>query len=57
MPATPVTSITRECSRRVTLAEAKPPVREALEAVYEIELMPSPLPIAVGAATDVADIA
>jgi len=25
--------------------------------VYEIELVPSPLPIAVGAATDVADIA
>jgi lipoyl(octanoyl) transferase len=57
MPATPVTSITRECSRRVTLAEAKPPVREALQAVYEIELIPEPLPIAVGTATDVADIA
>jgi len=57
MPATPVTSITRECSRRVTLAETKPPVREALEAVYDIELVPSPLPIAVGTATDAADIA
>lgn len=57
MPATPVTSITRECSRRVTLAEAKPPIREALQAVYEIELIPGPLPIAVSAPTDVADIA
>jgi lipoate-protein ligase B len=40
MPAVPVTSITRECGRRVPLGEAKPHVREALEAVYEIKLIP-----------------
>ena len=57
MPATPVTSITRECSRRVTLAEVKPKVREALQAVYHIELIPQPLPIAIGTPSDVADIA
>ena len=57
MAATPVTSITRECGRRVTLAEAKPPVREALEAVYDVELVPAPLPIAVGAAADAAESA
>ena len=47
MPATPVTSIARECSRRVSLAEAKPHVREALQAVYQIELIDEPLPLAL----------
>ncbi len=47
MPAVPVTSITRECSHRVTLGEAKVPVREALETVYEITLVEGPLPLAV----------
>ncbi len=47
MPAVPVTSITRESSHRVVLGEAKPPVREALEAVYEIALIDEPLPLAV----------
>ena len=52
MPATPVTSISRECSRRVTLAEAKPKVVEALEAVFDIELTLLPLPIAYDMADD-----
>lgn len=47
MPAVAVTSITRECSRRVGLAEAKPKVREALESVYGISLVTAPLPLAV----------
>jgi lipoyl(octanoyl) transferase len=47
MPTVPVTSITRECSRRVSLAETKPHVREALEAVYQIKLDPQSLPLAV----------
>jgi lipoate-protein ligase B len=47
MPATPVTSISRECSRRVAVAEAKPPVREGLELVYNIELVDEPLPLAL----------
>lgn len=47
MPATPVTSIALECSRRVSLAEAKPPMREALQAVYHIELVDEPLPLAL----------
>jgi lipoate-protein ligase B len=47
MPATPVTSITRECSHRVPIGEAKPPIREAFEAVYEITLIEGPLPLAV----------
>jgi lipoate-protein ligase B len=47
MPAVPVTSITRECSRRVSLAEAKPHVREALEAVYQIKLVAQALPLVV----------
>jgi lipoyl(octanoyl) transferase len=47
MPAVPVTSISRECSRRVSLEEAKPHVREALEAVYQIKLVAEPLPLAV----------
>ncbi len=46
MPATPVTSIAREFGRQVPLAEAKPPVREALQAVYQIELIDHPVPIA-----------
>jgi lipoate-protein ligase B len=47
MPATPVTSISRECSRRVQVAEAKAPVREGLEVVYGIELVDEPLPLAI----------
>ena len=47
MPTVPVTSITRECGHRVPLGEAKTPVREALEAVYEIELNAEPLPLGV----------
>ena len=47
MPAVPVTSIARECGRRVTLADVKPHVREALEAVYNIALETRPLPLAV----------
>jgi lipoyl(octanoyl) transferase len=47
MPATPVTSITRECSHRVPLGEAKPPVHEAFEAVFDIHLVEGPLPLAV----------
>ncbi len=39
MPATPVTSITREVGHLVTLREAKTHVREALQAVYEIQLI------------------
>jgi lipoate-protein ligase B len=49
MPATPVTSISRECSRRVQVAEAKAPVREGLQAVYDIELVDEPLPLALSA--------
>jgi lipoyl(octanoyl) transferase len=47
MPATPVTSITRELGHRVPIGEAKPPIREAFEAVYGIELVEGPLPLAV----------
>jgi len=47
MPAVPITSITRECGRRVSLAEAKPHVREALESVYQIKLVAQALPLAV----------
>ena len=47
MPATPVTSIARQCARRVSLAEAKPPVREALQDVYQITLVDEPLPLAL----------
>ena len=47
MPAVPVTSVTRQCGHRVPLGEAKAPVREALEAVYEIELKAVPLPLGV----------
>jgi lipoate-protein ligase B len=47
MPATPVTSIARECGHRVALAEAKPHVREAFGTVYEVELVDAPLPLAV----------
>ena len=47
MPTVPVTSIARECGRRVSLREVKQPVREALEAVYDIKLIAQPLPLAV----------
>lgn len=47
MPATPVTSIALECSHRVSVAEAKPHLREALQAVYHIELADEPLPLAL----------
>ncbi len=47
MPATPVTSIARECSRRVALAEVKPPLRAALADVYGVTLVDAPLPVAV----------
>jgi lipoate-protein ligase B len=47
MAAVAVTSITRECSRRVQLREAKPPVREALQAVFGISIVNEPLPLAV----------
>ncbi len=47
MSAIAVTSITRECGRRVTLREAKSPVREALQAVFGIHLIDQPLPLAV----------
>lgn len=47
MPATPVTSIALECGHRVSLAEAKPHVREALQAVYSVELLDEPLPLAL----------
>jgi len=47
LPAIPVTSIARECGRRVALAEAKPRVREALGAVYDVELVDEPLPLAL----------
>lgn len=47
MPTVPVTSVTRERSHKVSLGEAKPHVREALEAVYEIALVAQALPLAV----------
>jgi len=47
MPATPVTSIARECGHRVSLAETKPHVREALGTVYGVELVDEPLPLAL----------
>ena len=47
MPATPVTSISRECGRRVPLAEAKPPLREAVALVYRVEIVDEPLPLAL----------
>ncbi len=47
LPAIPVTSIARECGRRVALAEAKPRVREALGTVYDVELVDEPLPLAL----------
>lgn len=47
MPATPVTSIARQCGRRVSLAETKPLVREALQDVYQISLIDEPLPLAL----------
>jgi lipoate-protein ligase B len=39
MPDTPVTSISKEAGRDVTLAEVKPPMRAALEEVYDIKLV------------------
>lgn len=47
MPATPVTSISRECARRVSLAEAKPRVREALQTVFDVSLVNRVLPVAL----------
>lgn len=47
MAAVPVTSVTRECSRRVRIADVKPSVREALQAVYDITLVTQSLPLAV----------
>jgi lipoyl(octanoyl) transferase len=47
MPATPVTSIARECSRHISLAEVKPHLREALEAVYDMTLEDAPLPFSL----------
>jgi len=47
MPAIPVTSIARECGHRVSLAETKPHVREAVGTVYGVELVDEPLPLAL----------
>ena len=42
MPAVPVTSIEKELRRSVTLAEAKPLVREAMESVFAIRCVERP---------------
>jgi len=47
MPTVAVTSLSRECGRPVSVAQAKLPVREALEAAYEVRLSAQALPPAV----------
>jgi lipoyl(octanoyl) transferase len=54
MAATPVTSVSRECKRPVALAEAKPYVREALQTVYQIQLISEPGYVAVAPSGHVA---
>lgn len=43
MPLVPVTSIAKECGRDVALAEAQPPLREAMESVFGIRCIENDL--------------